>query len=71
MTVGVSISSINGTIKGNLANPHERGYRIKPRGEVIMAPQPENVASKTPHTETEEEQRKKRIFASYLEQRVL
>jgi len=70
MTVGVNPSRINGSITCNLADHDERCYGINPRGEVIMAPQPEKEAPTTPHTD-EEELQKKHIFTSYLEQRVL
>jgi hypothetical protein len=70
MTVGVNHSCNNGPITCNLANPDKRCYGINPRGEVIMAPQPEKEAPTSPHTD-EEEIEKKQIFASYLERRVL
>ena len=70
MTVDVCKSPINDTIACNLADPEERCYGINPRGEVIMAPQPENEAPDTPHTD-EEETKKEQIFASYFERRVL
>ena len=70
MTVGVSTSPFNDTITCNLADPEARCYGINPRGEVIMAPQPETEAPDTPHTD-EEETKKEQIFASYLERRVL
>jgi hypothetical protein len=70
MTVGVSTPGIDDPITCNLADPDERCYRNNLRGEVIMAPQPENETPQTPHTD-EEETRKKQIFASYLERRVL
>jgi hypothetical protein len=70
MTVGVNLSRINGSITSNLADSNERCYGNNPRGEVIMAPQPDKEAPTTPHTD-EEETQKNQIFASYLERRVL
>ena len=70
MSVGVNHSGINGPITCNRADSGERGYRINPRGEVSMAPQPAKEAPTTPQTD-EEEIQKKQIFASYIERRVL
>ena len=71
MTLSVNGTSI-GSLSCNLAECQKRNLEPQPRGEVPMAPKHKGEKQNEPHINLEEENnRKNRIFESYIRERVL
>ena len=69
----LSVNKINiGTLSINLADSQKQNTDLTPRGEVTMTPHSKGEKQNEPHINPEKEnQRKNRIFESYIRERVL